>query len=64
MESLMTTNENVGDGDAADLEISRFIATPPALVWRAWTEPEHLKQWLATCAAQLVAVAERLKKGS
>jgi uncharacterized protein YndB with AHSA1/START domain len=25
--------------------LHRVIDVPPFLVWRAWTEPEHLKQW-------------------
>ncbi|MBI5012663.1 MAG: SRPBCC domain-containing protein, partial [Methylocystis sp.] len=28
-----------------DLEISRFVAVPRARVWRAWTDPEILKEW-------------------
>jgi uncharacterized protein YndB with AHSA1/START domain len=28
-----------------DLTISRHIAAPRALVWRAWVEPEHLVKW-------------------
>jgi uncharacterized protein YndB with AHSA1/START domain len=31
--------------DAADLEISRLVRAPRAKLWRAWTEPELLKQW-------------------
>jgi uncharacterized protein YndB with AHSA1/START domain len=31
--------------DAADLEISRLVCAPRAKLWRAWTEPEQLKQW-------------------
>lgn len=27
------------------LEISRLLRVPRALVWKAWTDPEHLKQW-------------------
>jgi uncharacterized protein YndB with AHSA1/START domain len=30
-----------------DLTLERFIDAPPALVWQAWTEPEHLKKWWA-----------------
>ena len=28
-----------------DLSFERWVDIPPALVWAAWTEPEHLKQW-------------------
>jgi uncharacterized protein YndB with AHSA1/START domain len=28
-----------------DLVLERVIDVPPALVWKAWTEPEHLKKW-------------------
>lgn len=28
-----------------DLEISRLIKAPRALVWKAWSDPAHLKAW-------------------
>lgn len=28
-----------------DLEIVRFVAAPRTKVWRAWSDPEILKQW-------------------
>ena len=34
----MTAKTNV-------LTISRVIKAPPATVWAAWSEPEHLAQW-------------------
>jgi len=30
-----------------DLVLQREIDVPANLVWRAWTEPEHLKKWFA-----------------
>lgn len=31
--------------DQNELSISRFIKAPPAVVWKAWSEPEHLARW-------------------
>jgi len=28
-----------------DLKIERVVDVPPALVWKAWTEPKHLMPW-------------------
>jgi uncharacterized protein YndB with AHSA1/START domain len=28
-----------------DLVFERVVDVPPEVVWRAWTEPEHLKKW-------------------
>lgn len=28
-----------------ELTISRFIKAPPAVVWEAWSTPEHLAKW-------------------
>jgi uncharacterized protein YndB with AHSA1/START domain len=33
--------------DSFDLEIERNIAAPVDLVWRCWTEPQHLAKWWA-----------------
>ena len=30
---------------ALDLKLERVIDVPVELVWKAWTEPEHLKVW-------------------
>lgn len=31
--------------DDSTLTISRLIPAPPAVVWRAWSQAEHLAQW-------------------
>ena len=37
----MTTTFN----NKLDLTFERIVDVPPHLVWRAWTEPELMKQW-------------------
>jgi uncharacterized protein YndB with AHSA1/START domain len=32
------------DNDS-DLVVSRIIKAPPSVVWTAWTDPRHLKEW-------------------
>src|SRR3954470_22438521 len=45
----MDTDPDVGAlakvGDRWELRFSRLLAHPPAKVWRAITEPEHLRAW-------------------
>lgn len=31
--------------ETSELTISRFIKAPPAVVWKAWSTPEHLAKW-------------------
>lgn len=43
----------------SDLEIQmeRWLAAPPALVFEAWTRPEHVRQWWG-CKAMTMPVCE------
>jgi len=34
-----------GNNPATDLVISRVLNAPRAALWRAWTDPELLRQW-------------------
>jgi len=40
------TDANIADFDPTlDLKLERVVAVSPELVWKAWTEPEHLVHW-------------------
>jgi uncharacterized protein YndB with AHSA1/START domain len=42
----MTTDRHTPD-PTLDLVLERDIDVPRPLVWKAWTTPEHVKQWFA-----------------
>lgn len=46
-----------------DLGITRILDVPRALVWKAWTNPEHLKQWWCPRPWQTVEVRMDLQPG-
>ena len=41
----MTTANPTTFSNKLDLTFERIVDVPPHLVWRAWTEPELMKQW-------------------
>lgn len=41
----MTTSKIFNPDPNLDLVLERVIDVPRALVWEAWTKPEHLTQW-------------------
>jgi uncharacterized protein YndB with AHSA1/START domain len=46
-----------------DLSFERVIDIPPALVWLAWTTPEHLKKWFTPAPWQTVDCEIDLRPG-
>lgn len=46
-----------------DLVLERYIDVPPELVWSAWTEPEHLKQWFTPAPWKTVDCTIDLRPG-
>jgi len=42
----MPNDANRND-DRLDLTLKRTIDAPRALIWKAWTDPEHVKNWWA-----------------
>jgi Uncharacterized conserved protein len=46
-----------------DLVLQRVVDVPPELVWAAWTQPEHVKQWFTPKPWQTVDCEIDLRPG-
>jgi uncharacterized protein YndB with AHSA1/START domain len=46
-----------------DLVLERILDAPRELVWKAWTDPEHLKRWWAPRPYQTPEVEMELRPG-
>lgn len=46
-----------------DLVLERIVDVPPALVWKAWTEPEHLMPWFCPAPWRTIKCAIDLRPG-
>jgi uncharacterized protein YndB with AHSA1/START domain len=46
-----------------DLVLERVVDVPPALVWRAWTMPEHIVRWFTPAPWQTVSCKIDLRPG-
>ncbi|MEO7365851.1 MAG: SRPBCC family protein [Sphingomicrobium sp.] len=49
--------------DTTDLKLERLLDAPRDLVWRAWTDPEHIKRWWAPRPYATPEVEIELKPG-
>lgn len=46
-----------------DLVLERIVDVPPALVWEAWTQPEHIKHWFTPAPWMTVECEMDLRPG-
>jgi uncharacterized protein YndB with AHSA1/START domain len=46
-----------------DLVLERVVDAPRDLIWKAWTQPEHLKKWLAPAPWTITEVEVDLRPG-
>jgi uncharacterized protein YndB with AHSA1/START domain len=49
--------------DRLDLRLDRTIAVPRHLIWKAWTEPTHIKKWWAPAPWSTVECQINLRPG-
>ena len=46
-----------------DLVLERVVDVPPALVWKCWTEPRHIKKWFTPAPWKTVEAEVDLRPG-
>jgi uncharacterized protein YndB with AHSA1/START domain len=49
--------------EQSELTISRFINAPPAVVWKAWSTPEHLAKWWIPAPIECKVIKLDLRPG-
>lgn len=59
----MTTPVDLVLDPRLDLVLERVIPVPPRLVWKAWTEPEHLMKWFCPAPWKVVECEIDLRPG-
>jgi uncharacterized protein YndB with AHSA1/START domain len=51
------------DDGRLDLVLTRVVKVPRVLIWKAWTEPEHLVKWFTPAPWKTVSCEIDLKPG-
>ena len=54
---MTTTNNEVQKPDDATLILKRLLNAAPELAFRAWTTPEHIRQWMCPEPGMVVPLA-------
>ncbi len=49
--------------EESGLTIARFINAPPAVVWKAWSTPEHLEEWWIPAPIECKVIKLDLRPG-
>lgn len=49
--------------EKSELTISRFINAPPAVVWKAWSTPQHLAKWWIPAPLECKVIKLDLRPG-
>jgi uncharacterized protein YndB with AHSA1/START domain len=49
--------------ETSELNIERFINAPPAVVWKAWSDPEHLARWWIPAPIECQVIKLDLRPG-
>ena len=49
--------------EKSELTIGRYINAPPALVWKAWSTPEHLAKWWIPAPIECQVIKLDLRPG-
>jgi uncharacterized protein YndB with AHSA1/START domain len=57
------TGSNVEIDPDLDLVLDRVVDVPPHLVWEAWTDPEHLKEWFVPRPWTIASIELDLRPG-
>ncbi len=59
----MTTSQTSTSTEGRDLILTRMIDAPPEKVFRAWTEPELLRQWFVPAPWTVAKVESDVRPG-